>query len=106
MIEAPRGTALIWIVPAAMLLVAPLPLPFGYYTLLRLVVCTAAGWLAYDEHRRRASWCRWSLGLVGIALLFNPVAPVPFGRSTWAPIDVGASAVFVLHWWRVSGRSP
>lgn len=39
--------AALWFVPAAMLLLALLQLPYGHYTLLRLVVCISAVMIAY-----------------------------------------------------------
>jgi hypothetical protein len=39
--------AALWLVPAAMLPLALFQLPYGYYTLLRLVVCISAAMIAY-----------------------------------------------------------
>ena len=59
---------------SAMLLLALAPLPYGYYTLLRLVVCGVGAYgasLAYGLGKQG-----WVLILGLIALLFNPLVPV------------------------------
>ena len=40
---------LLWLVPAAMLFAALAPWPYGYYRLLRVVVCICCGVLAYQK---------------------------------------------------------
>jgi hypothetical protein len=67
----------------------PLPLPYGYYTLLRLVACgvfAAGAWVLADRGHQAAA-----TGFVLAALLFNPVLPVHLERETWAVIDVLAA---------------
>jgi hypothetical protein len=78
--SAPRLPTPVWLAPAAMLLIALAPLPYGYFMLLRLVVCGAAIWLAYTLLAGR-KWTgpRWVF--VAIALLYNPVFRVHFERE-------------------------
>ena len=38
-----------WLMPIALLLLALVPWPYPYYQMLRIVVCAAAGYLAYGE---------------------------------------------------------
>ncbi len=92
--------AALWFVPAAMLLIALAPLPYGYYTLLRLVVCVSAGTVAYLSWPKHAAW---SVGFIVVALLFNPLIIVALDRGTWAPIDVGVAILYAAHWW-IAGR--
>lgn len=86
--------ALYLLIPAALLVVATLPLPYGYYTFLRLVVTLAAAVAAYVDYQsaRSLSWRVIALGLV--ALLFNPVVTVSLNRSTWLPIDLLVAGLF------------
>jgi hypothetical protein len=87
-----------------MLLIVLLPLPIGFYALLRLVVCAAAAYLAVEDYRARNAAGVWSVVLAGVALLFNPLAPLFLSREQWAPIDVLGAVAFVLHWWRTRSR--
>lgn len=79
---------------AGMLLFALAPLPYGYYTLLRIVVTIFFAWSAVVSHDRHHQVLPWIFGL--LALLFNPIVPVYLSRDIWAPIDVGAAALIIF----------
>lgn len=67
--------------------------PYGYYTFLRWAVCIAAivvGWVAWAS---ATQWLTWPF--VGVAILFNPLAPVYLRRATWRPIDVVCALAFL-----------
>jgi hypothetical protein len=81
-----------------MLVIALAPLPYGYYTLLRLVVCAAAAYLAFVGHKAGMTQF-WTGAMAVVALLFNPLIPVYLSRGVWAPIDVLVTVLFVAHWW-------
>ena len=59
------------IIASVMLLVAILPLPYGFYTLLRIVVTASAAFAAYYFFEEDDSQSGIILAL--IALLFNPL---------------------------------
>ena len=84
----------LWLIPAGMLFAAVLHLPYGFYTLLRLVVCACAGVVAYQAWPRQVLW---SVVFGVVALLFNPLIQVRLSREEWAPIDIGVGALFVVH---------
>ncbi len=76
----------------AALLIAVLPLPYGYYELLRLVACGLSSW---------AAWGSWQVGLQNragcwglLALIYNPIVPVHLDKPTWIVINL-ASAVAI-----------
>jgi hypothetical protein len=92
--------AALWLIPAAMLVLALLQLPYGYYTLLRLVVCLTAAIIAFQSWPKHQAW---AIAFGFVALLFNPLIIVALDRGTWAPIDVAVAAMYLLHWW-VVGR--
>jgi hypothetical protein len=72
--------------------------PYGYYTLMRLVVCGTAlylAFLAYEDHA-----IGWAIALSLTGLLFNPVLPVRLRRTDWQPFDVGAAVVIGVAAWR------
>ena len=84
-----------YMVPAAMLLIALLPLPYGYYTLLRLVVCICAGIIVVTHFNHAEKISASVVVAFMIALVFNPIVPVylkrgrvggnrrDFSRSVW-----------------------
>lgn len=91
----------LWLIPAAMLILALFQLPYGYYTLLRLVVCLTAAIIAFQ------SWPKvqvWAIAFGFVALLFNPMIIVSLDRETWAPIDVAVAGMYLSHWWLVGRR--
>jgi Na+/serine symporter len=63
--------------------------PYGFYTLMRFLVCSGTGftaWMAYREGKE--AWA-WIMGF--IAILFNPLIPIYLSRSTWQVIDLTVS---------------
>ena len=90
---ATRPHAIPAVTAAALLLVALGQHPYGYYTFLRWAVTVAAlvvAWAAFTGFQHWAGWL-----FVGIALLFNPLAPVYLDRATWRPIDIASAAAFM-----------
>lgn len=69
-----------------LLLIAILPLPYGYYTFLRLVVFGGGLSLAYQLYEQKHP--NWSVVMAILAVLFNPLIPVYLSREAWLPIDV------------------
>jgi hypothetical protein len=68
--------------------------PYGFYTLLRVVVCGSASYLAVHSHAQRKSG--WSWLMAGTTVLFNPIVPVHLSRARWQPIDFIAAVVFAI----------
>jgi hypothetical protein len=79
-----------------------LPLPYGYYVLLRLFLCgLCLYYLASVPGAREGE--KWLL--VGLAVLYNPLVPVELGsRLLWSIVDVGT----IVFFWRLTrrGRAP
>ena len=76
---------------AAMLLLGAAPMPYGYYTLLRLVGCIVFAAAAFAALARRYATLPWVYGLM--ALVFNPVFKLHFPKELWALIDVAAAVL-------------
>ena len=82
------------LIAAALLLGALADLPYGYYQLLRFVVCGVGVYVAYAAYSWQKIWAVWVFGFV--ALLFNPLAPIRLSREIWQPIDVACAILFVV----------
>lgn len=69
-------------------------LPYGYFTLLRFVVCAIATYIAYltYEENKESLWV-WVFGFV--AVLFNPIIIITLKRSQWTTIDL-LTGVFLV----------
>ncbi|MBB5038831.1 DUF6804 family protein [Prosthecobacter dejongeii] len=85
--------ALPYLMSASLCLVALLPgLPYGYFMLVRWVVCVVAGYGAVQFFKAKSE--AWAWGCLGLALLFNPIFKIHLGRELWWWADLGA-AVFL-----------
>ncbi len=92
-------------IPAAMLIFALVPLPYGYYTLLRLVVTGCALVLAWFDYQETQGVSIFGAVLIGIGVLFNPIVAVHLSREIWMPIDIGAAAFFTFIGIRLYSRN-
>lgn len=80
------------IVSIVLLLLAIFPLPYGYYTLLRIVVCLTAGFLSWFSYKAGKTAWAWIMSF--IALVFNPFIPILFGKEIWIVIDLVIAGIF------------
>jgi len=81
-------------ITSAMLFIAIAPLPYSYFTLLRIVVCSVfvlAFLVAYDRNYKNLIWV-YAL----IAIIFNPFIKIHFDREIWMFIDVIASIIMIV----------
>ncbi len=78
---------------AAMLFIGAAPLPYGYYTLLRLVACGVFAFAAFIAADRKHNVLPWAFGLM--VLLFNPIVKIHLPKEAWTLVDV-AAGVFLL----------
>lgn len=68
--------------------------PYGYYTLLQIIVCGAAIYIGIIAHDDEKLWLMWVM--VGVVVLFNPLIPIHMERDTWLVFDAGAGVVFAI----------
>jgi len=79
-----------------MLCFAVIPLwPYGYYTLLRVIVFATAGFAAY-RFKNMPKFSKHLVPLAAVAILFNPLIPVNLSRIIWLPIDLGGAIYFLF----------
>ncbi|MGO7954924.1 DUF6804 family protein [Rhizobium leguminosarum] len=86
------------LLPVALLIIALLPLPYGYYSFLRVVIAASAAYLAWQDYRKKNAFNGWSLILSMVALLFNPLIPVYLDRESWFVIDLAVAGIFAMRW--------
>ena len=68
--------------------------PYGYYTVLRVVVCAACVFLAVRTLAKgKIPWV-WVLGVA--AVIYNPVFHIHFSRGVWSVVNVATIIMFVL----------
>ena len=67
--------------------------PFGVYEFVRLAACTASAVLEWHSYQRNRPV--WTLVLIGLALLFNPLIPIHFHRQQWVWLDTISAVIFL-----------
>ena len=94
-----RPTALpppAYIIPIAMLGLALLPMPYGYYELLRLVVFLTAALIAAQQ-AKSAQW--WPAAAFAIfALAYNPLFRIHLPREIWQMVNAATIFALVAIW--------
>gem|GEM_PF-1690125 len=78
-------------------------LPFSYFQALRWVVTISAILMAWQCLDKKAPWKTGVM--IGVAALFNPIAPIGFPRATWRIINIAAGVLFVvlgiMEFWKI-----
>ena len=80
-------------ISAAMLFLGSIPLPYGYYMLLRLVACGVFAYAAFVSYIRKNQTLPWVYGL--LAVLFNPLIKIHLPKEVWMVVDVGAGILLL-----------
>lgn len=79
---------------AAMLFLGAAPLPYGYYTLLRLVACGVFAFAAFIAFERKSKALPWIYGF--LALIFNPIIKIYLPKEIWVVVDIAAGILLLL----------
>ena len=79
-------------ITAGLLLLAVLPLPYAYYTLLRLVVTAVSAYSAFLSYGDKSMG--WAFVFAIITILFNPFVPFYMDKSSWMIFDIVAAGLF------------
>ena len=81
------------IIAIILLLVAIGDLPYGFYTLLRFIVCGVAAYGALISNELEKDIWTWIFGI--IAILFNPLIPIHLDKGIWTIIDIIVAAILL-----------
>lgn len=82
------------LIAIAMLLLSFFSWPYGYYTLLRLVLAASGIYYAlYLYQKKRQGFWFWAM--LAIAILFNPIAVIHLNREIWGAIDLIVAGLLV-----------
>ena len=86
------------IIIAVALLLCLLPLPYGYYELVRLrgMVCFAV--LAYRSYQQKREG--WTVAYAALALLFQPFFKIVLGRGMWNMVNVAVAGLLLWTLWK------
>ena len=76
--------------------------PYGYYTLLRLVVFITSGFVTIAAYKMQKYG--WMIGVGLAALLFNPLVPIHLDKTTWRVIDFIVSVLFLTLLFKIKKK--
>ena len=72
-----------------------LPMPYGYYTLSRLVVCGCSIYFAFHLYEKKDMTFVWIFGF--FAILYNPIFPIYlYQNEIWIVVNLITAGVFFL----------
>ena len=86
------------IVIAVALLLCLLPLPYGYYELVRWGGMVCFGVLAYQSYQQKEE--RWMVAYAALAILFQPFFKITLGRGMWNVVDVVVGGLLLWTVWK------
>ncbi len=88
------GFAIARVLAAGALILAGRRWPYSYYTVLRWLVCIVAVCGAIRASNSARKLWPWAFG--ALAVLFNPIAPIRFSRTTWTMLDIAAALILLI----------
>ena len=81
-------------IAAVALLLALAPWPYGYYLLLRVIVCGAGIFCGITLWNTNEQGRALSIALFVTSLLFNPFIPAHLTRTIWSVLNVMGAVLF------------
>jgi len=78
-------------------------LPYGYFTLLRFIVCITSGYIAYNAYNINKYFWVYSFGF--LTILFNPIIPIHLSRDMWVVIDFLAGLFMIVSIFKLKFKS-
>jgi len=79
-----------------LLLIAAAPLPYGFYTFTKIVVCGFSSVLAYQNFTITDNKSIWSWFFLFVAILFNPFITIHMEKEIWMVIDIALGIFFLF----------
>lgn len=93
-----------FILTAALLLLALIPtMPYGYYGVMRWIVCVAFAYLAIQA--RETGFQNWMWGWAVAAGVYNPFFKVAATREVWTVVNQITLVAMGYGYWKLTGRT-
>lgn len=77
-----------------------LPMPYGYFMLVRFAAMVIFGLMAYNYYHEQREGLAIFFG--AMALLFQPIIKISLGRTMWNVVDMAMAVVLFIIWYRNS----
>ena len=79
---------------AVLLLLCLVPMPYGYYQLVRFIAMIVFGFMAYQYYNQKK--VQFTIIFASLALLFQPLIKISLGRALWNIVDVIVAIFLVI----------
>ncbi len=76
---------------AMLILAIPPLLPYGYYTLLRIITCGVTALLGYLLFK--ANNTGWAVCFMLFAVVYNPILPFHLGKGIWVLLNIATIVI-------------
>ena len=76
------------------LLLCILPLPYGLFTIVRIITMVISGYLAYEYFSNKKN--ELALTFLIIAIIFQPFIKFSLGREIWLIVDVAVAILLLV----------
>ena len=83
---------------AIALLVCLLPMPYGYFMLVRFAAMIIFGLMALDYYAKQKESIAIFFG--SMVVLFQPFIKISLGRTMWNVVDVVMAIVLLVIWYK------
>ena len=78
---------LLWFAPIIFLIIALLPLPYGYYQIMRWIICGCAIGIAYTRFQNKG-WDYVTIIFALIAAVYNPITTIHLEKEIWMVVNL------------------
>lgn len=83
---------------AVALVACLLPMPYGYYNLVRFIAMAIFAFFAVTYYEKKLMPLVYTFS--ALALLFQPFIKIVLGRAIWNIVDVVVAVFLVLLWYK------
>lgn len=83
---------------AIALLICLVPMPYGYYILIRIVAAILFIIFASQYYEAKKEELAITFGI--LAFLFQPLIKIPLGREIWNMVDVAVAILLLILWYK------
>lgn len=94
-----RTNSILWLIVIAVAVALIPSLPYGYYSVMRWIVCASCAWIALMSYRKGYEEWAWCWGV--IAGIYNPIFPVHANREVWSVVNVVTIALAAWYGFKV-----
>ena len=98
------GFIVIRIIAILMLVIALGNNPYGYYTLLRWIICPISLYCALFAYRQKSEGWIWIFTVN--ALIYNPIVGVHLGKSIWEFVNLLSIAFIFTSFFYLKRKKP